>query len=87
MTHDDPVGEVAVGRDLEGAQDGQVHVSAADHAETLAGGEDGAALQVSHGLLAYSQQCTTTAGFNILQEQLSDNFGEYSPALMRSASC
>ena len=51
-TYNDPVGEVTVSGHFQRAEDGEVHVAAADHGEALRGGEDGAALQVGHSLLA-----------------------------------
>ena len=56
LTRDHPAGQVSIGADLQGTEDGQVDVTAADHREGLGGGEGGAAGEVADGLLARVDQ-------------------------------
>src|SRR5690606_2533554 len=56
FTGDGPVGQVAAGGDLHGAEDGDVDVAAADHAERQRGVEVRGAGQRGHRLLARVDQ-------------------------------
>eukprot|EP00756_Hemistasia_phaeocysticola_P001769 Hpha_TRINITY_DN11234_c0_g1::TRINITY_DN11234_c0_g1_i1::g.167434::m.167434 len=51
LARDDPVRQVTVGSHLQGTEDGELHVPAADHCERIVGPEDRGGGEVRHGLL------------------------------------